>query len=401
MVQSAWHRGKDYTMTEFFKQPPEWMDEELVMFDDSVRRLAEDQFTQQKLEDWREAGIVPRSVWEDMASAGLLGLSVADQYGGAGGDFRHEAVLIRRLGLAGAEGFGVPLHNAIVAPYIEKYGTEEQKQRWLPKLCSGEWIGAIAMTEPGAGSDLQGVRTTARKEGNGYRLNGQKTFITNGQHANLIVVVAKTDPDAGSRGISLMVLEADGAEGFRRGRNLDKVGLEMGDTSELFFDDVLLPADSVIGGEEGQGMYQLMKELPKERLIIAIECLTQIEAAMSVTLDYVKERTAFGKRILDFQNTQFRLAECKTEATVARAFINDCIEKYVAGDLDAATASMAKYWLSERAQSIVDTCQQFFGGFGYMNEYPIAQMYKDVRVKRIYGGTTEIMKLLIARTLED
>ena len=256
------------------------------------------------------------------------------------------------------------------------------------------------MTEPGAGSDLQGVRTSAKKDGNGYRLNGQKTFITNGQHADLIIVVARTDPDAGSRGISLFGLETAGAEGFRRGRNLDKIGLEMGDTSELFFDDVKLPADTLIGGAEGQGMYQLMQELPKERLIIAIECLAMIESALNVTLDYVRDRKAFGKRILDFQNTQFKLAECKTEATIARTFVDDCITRYMRGELDAVTASMAKFWVSERAQSIVDTCQQFFGGYGYMNEYPIAQMYKDVRVKRIYGGTSEVMKLLIARSLE-
>ena len=387
-------------MAELFADPAAWMDDELVMFDDSVRRFVGDKLDPERLATWRSDGIVPRAAWNEMASAGLLGLSVPAEHGGAGGDFRHEAVLIRRLGLAGAEGFGVPLHNAICAAYIAKFGTVEQKSRWLSKLCSGELITAIAMTEPGAGSDLQGVRTSAKKDGNGYRLNGQKTFITNGQHADLIIVVARTDPDAGSRGISLFGLETAGAEGFRRGRNLDKIGLEMGDTSELFFDDVKLPADTLIGGAEGQGMYQLMQELPKERLIIAIECLAMIESALNVTLDYVRDRKAFGKRILDFQNTQFKLAECKTEATIARTFVDDCITRYMRGELDAVTASMAKFWVSERAQSIVDTCQQFFGGYGYMNEYPIAQMYKDVRVKRIYGGTSEVMKLLIARSLE-
>lgn len=383
-----------------FATPSRWMDDELVMFDDSVARFVGDRVTPERLARWRDAGVVEREAWTEMAEAGLLGLSVSADYGGAGGDFRHEAVLIRRLGLAGAEGWGVPLHNAICAPYIERYGTEDQRRRWLPGIVSGEIVTAIAMTEPGAGSDLQGIRTTARASGNGYAVDGSKTFITNGQTADLILVVAKTDPAKGSRGISLIVVETADSAGFRRGRNLDKIGLEMNDTSELFFDDVQVPADNLLGGEEGQGLYQLMKELPKERLIIALESLATIEAAMDVTLAYVRERNAFGKRILDFQNTQFKLAECKTEATIARSFCDDCMECHLAGTLDAATASMAKYWVSERAQTIVDTCLQFFGGYGYMNEYPIAQMYKDVRVKRIYGGTTEIMKLLIARTLE-
>lgn len=387
-------------MPEFFTDPAPWMDEELRIFDASIARFIEDRLTPERLSSWREDGIVPRAAWNEMAEAGLLGLSVPEEFGGAGGDFRHEAVLIRRLGLAGAEGFGVPLHNAICAAYVVKFGTPEQQARWLPGFCSGERIAAIAMTEPGTGSDLQSVRTTASWDGDGYRLNGQKTFITNGQHANFVIVVARTDAAAGSRGLSLFAVETGQAEGFRRGRNLDKVGLEMGDTSELFFDDVWLPEDALIGGAQGQGMRQLMQELPKERLIIGIECMAMIESALAATLDYVRERKAFGQRILDFQNTQFRLAECKTEAVVARTFVDACIVQYMEGRLDAATASMAKYWTSERAQAIVDACQQFFGGYGYMTEYPIAQMYKDVRVKRIYGGTTEIMKLLIARSLE-
>ncbi|WP_176593670.1 acyl-CoA dehydrogenase family protein [Sphingobium sp. EM0848] len=388
-------------MAGLFDTPSRWMDEELVMFDESVSRFLADKVPPERLQQWREDGIVERAAWDEMAQAGLLGLSIAPEYDGAGGDFRHEAVLIRRLGLLGAEGWGVPLHNAICGGYIQHYGTQEQKQRWLPGIVSGRYVTAIAMTEPGTGSDLQGIRTTATASGNGYAINGQKTFITNGQHANLIIVVAKTDPHAGSKGISLLVVETEDAPGFSRGRNLDKVGLEMGDTSELYFDDVQVPADNLLGGVEGKGMVQLMKELPKERLIIAVECMAIIEKALDCTLDYVRERKAFGKRVLDFQNTQFTLADCKTEAVVARLFVDDCMEKYLAGQLDAATASMAKYWTSERAQSIVDRCQQFFGGYGYMNEYPIAQLYKDVRVKRIYGGTTEIMKLLIARTLED
>ncbi|HEY8604190.1 acyl-CoA dehydrogenase family protein [Tsuneonella suprasediminis] len=376
-----------------------WADEEIVMFDEAVRRFAQDELTPENLAQWREAGMVSRDAWAKCAGTGLLGLSIAPEYGGSGGDFRHEAVLIRQFGLAGAEGFGVPLHNAICAAYIEKYGTQAQRERWLPGMCSGTFIGAIAMTEPGAGSDLQGIRTRAVADGEGYRLTGQKTFITNGQQANLIIVVAKTDPDAGSKGISLFVVETDGVEGFSRGKNFDKIGTEMGDTSELFFDNVYLPADTLIGGEEGQGLYQLMKELPKERLIIACESLAIIEAALAETITYVAERKAFGKSILQFQNTEFKLAECKTEATIARTFVDECIVRLIDGRLSAEYASMAKYWVSEAAQRIVDTCQQMFGGYGYMSEYPIAQMYKDVRVKRIYGGTTEIMKLLIARSL--
>lgn len=386
-------------MAEVFAGASTWMDEELAMFDDSVAKYAADKLDSGRLAQWREDGIVPREAWAEAAQAGLLGLSVPEEFGGAGGDFRHEAVLMRRLALIGGEGFGLPLHNTIVAPYILKYGTAAQKQRWLPRLCSGELIGAIAMTEPGTGSDLQGIRTSARKDGNAYRINGQKTFITNGQTANLILVVTKTDANAGSRGISLFGVETDGAAGFRRGRNLDKIGMEMADTSELFFDDVLVTADDLLGCEEGQGMRQLMIELPKERLFIAIESLAMIERALDVTIDYVRERKAFGEPLMAFQNTQFKLAECKTEAVIARTFVDSCIVSYMRGELDAATASMAKYWVSEKAQQIVDTCQQLFGGYGYMNEYPIAQLYKDVRVKRVYGGTTEIMKLLIARFL--
>ena len=386
-------------MAGIFDQPSRWMDDELVLFDDNVRRMLADCAPPERLARWRADGIVERAAWSDLARAGLLGLSIAPEYGGAGGDFRHEAVLTRRLGLIGAEGWGVPLHNGIVAPYIESFGTPEQRRRWLPKMISGEYITAIAMTEPGAGSDLRGIRTTARRDGDVYRLSGQKTFITNGQLANLIIVVARTDPAAGGKGISLFGVETDAAPGFRRGRNLDKIGLEMGDTSELFFDDVPVPAANLLGGEEGRGLPQLMQQLPKERLMIAIESLALIEAAVDHTIAYVQERHAFGQRLLDFQNTQFRLAECKTEAMVARSFIDDCIDLYVRSELDATRASMAKLWASERAQKVVDNCLQLFGGYGYMNEYPIAQMYKNVRVKRIYGGTSEIMKLLIARSL--
>lgn len=378
-----------------------WMDEALVLFDETVRRVLSDCAPPERRARWRQDGIVERAAWREVAQAGLLGLSIAPGYGGAGGDFRHEAVLIRRLGLAGAEGWGLPLHNSIVAPYVETHGTPEQRRRWLPRMVSGELIGAIAMTEPGAGSDLRGIRTTARRDGDVYRVTGQKTFISNGQIADFIIVAARTDPAEGSGGLSLIGIETADAPGFTRGRNLDKVGLEMGDTSELFFDDVPVPVANLIGGVEGRGLHQLMRELPRERLMIAIESLAIMEAAIEQALGYVHQRTAFGKRLIDMQNTQFRLAECRTEAMVTRSFIDDCIERFQEGKLDATAASMAKLWASERAQRVVDVCQQLFGGYGYMTEYPVAQMYKDVRVKRIYGGTSEIMKLLIARSLSQ
>ena len=378
-----------------------WMDEELVLFDETVRRVLSDCAPPERRARWRQDGIVERAAWREVAQAGLLGLSIAPDYGGAGGDFRHEAVLIRRLGLAGAEGWGLPLHNSIVAPYVETHGTPEQRRRWLPRMVSGELIGAIAMTEPGAGSDLRGIRTTARRDGDVYRVTGQKTFISNGQIADFIIVAARTDPAEGSGGLSLIGIETADAPGFTRGRNLDKVGLEMGDTSELFFDDVPVPVANLIGGVEGRGLQQLMRELPRERLMIAIESLAIMEAAIEQALDYVHQRTAFGKRLIDMQNTQFRLAECRTEAMVTRSFIDDCIERFQEGKLDATAASMAKLWASERAQRVVDVCQQLFGGYGYMTEYPVAQMYKDVRVKRIYGGTSANMKLLIARSLSQ
>src|SRR5207344_2332692 len=286
--------------------------------------------------------------------------------------------------------------SGIVAPYILHYGTEDQKKRWLPKLATGEMVGAIAMTEPGTGSDLQGVRANAKKSGNGYVLNGSKTFITNGQHANLIIVVAKTDPKAGAKGTSLFVVETDDAQGFRRGRKLKKLGMDSADTSELFFEDVQLPASSLLGTEEGQGFYQLMKELPQERLIVAVHAVAMMERALALTVDYVKQRKAFGQAIIEFQNTQFELAECKTDTTIAKVFLDHCIGQHVKGELDTVTASMAKYRLTDTQGKVIDRCLQLFGGYGYMDEYPISRMYRDARVLRIYAGTNEIMKLLIA-----
>jgi acyl-CoA dehydrogenase len=306
---------------------------------------------------------------------------------------------MRALGRRGIEGWDAPLHNAIVAPYIETFGSEEQKQRWLPKMASGELISAIAMTEPGTGSDLQAIATKATKADGGYVIHGAKTFITNGQNANLIIVACKTDPTLGAKGVSLLVVETDKVDGFARGRNLDKIGRDMADTSELFFNEVYVPEECLLGGAEGRGFYQLMEKLPQERQIIAVQCMAAIEYALAVTIEHVKGRKAFGKTLLDFQNTQFKLAEAKTEATIAQVFVDHCSKQLLEGKLDGATASMAKYWVSELLCRIVDECLQLHGGYGYMNEYPIATAYRDARVNRIYGGTSEIMKLLIARTL--
>jgi len=375
-----------------------WMTEDVVLLEDQVRRFIAAEFVPH-LEKWHDEHFYPREVWTEAGEAGLLCASMPEEYGGAGGSFAHEAVIDREYSLAGFDTFGAPLHSGIVAPYILNYGTEEQKRRWLPKLATGELIGAIAMSEPGTGSDLQGVRTTAKKSGNGYVLNGSKTFITNGQHANLIIVVAKTDSKQGAKGVSLMVVETADAQGFRRGRKLKKLGMDSADTSELFFEDVSLPAESLLGIEEGQGFYQLMKELPQERLIVSVHAVAMIERALALTIDYVKQRQAFGKKIVEFQNTQFVLAECKSEATIAKVFLDHCIERHVKGELDTVTASMAKYWLSDLAGKIIDRCLQLFGGYGYMDEYPISRLYRDARVMRIYAGTNEIMKLMIARSL--
>jgi len=377
---------------------PAWMTEDLVLLEDQARRFIGDEFAPQ-LDRWHEDHMYPREVWTKAGEAGLLCASMPEQYGGAGGSFAHEAIINREFSLAGFDTFGAPLHSGIVAPYILNYGTEEQKKRWLPKLATGEMVGAIAMTEPGTGSDLQGIKSTAKKSGNGYVLNGAKTFITNGQHANLVIVVAKTDPKEGAKGVSLMVVETDDAAGFRRGRKLKKLGMDSADTSELFFDDVKLPAEALLGPEEGQGFYQLMKELPQERMIVALHAGAMMERALALTVDYVKQRGAFGKKIIEFQNTQFELAECKTLATVAKVFIDHCIERHVGGSLDAVTASMAKAWGTDTLGEVIDRCLQLFGGYGYMDEYPISRLYRDARVMRIYAGTNEIMNLLIARSL--
>tara|TARA_R110001592_G_scaffold6745_2_gene36416 strand:+ start:355 stop:1521 length:1167 start_codon:yes stop_codon:yes gene_type:complete len=373
-------------------------DEEMDIFSDAVGQFFEKECAPH-VPAWRKAGVVPREIWTKAGEMGLLCASVPEEYGGAGGDFRHEAIIIEQQQWKGVDGFGITLHNAIIAPYITAFGTEEQKRRWLPRMATGDLVTAIAMTEPGAGSDLQNIKTTAIKDGDGYVINGSKTFISNGQTANLILVCAKTDPTQGAKGISILCVETEEVEGFERGRNLEKVGQHAADTSELFFNDVKVPASALLGGEAGKGFIQLMQKLPQERHVIGLQGVGMIERAIHETVDYVKGRKAFGKTVFDFQNTQFKLAEAKTEATVAKVFADHCTELLLKGELDAATASMSKYWISDLQCKIIDECLQLHGGFGYMDEYPIAQMYADARVQRIYGGANEVMKMLIARTL--
>ena len=377
---------------------PEFMDEEeIAVFADAVGKFYEKHAPESRVLKWRDDGQVDREFWREAGEAGLLGASVPEEYGGPGGDFRHEMVVIDQQGRHNVEGFAASLHNTIILPYLVRHGTEEQKKKYLPRLVSGELVSAIAMTEPGVGSDLQSITTTALKDGNGYKINGAKTYISNGQIADFIIVVAKTDPNERAKGISLMLLETDGAEGFQRGKKLDKIGLDSQDTSELFFDDVFVPAENVLGGVEGKGFYQLMGELPQERLIIAMGAMSTIERALEETIAFTKERKAFGKTIWDFQNTQFTLAELKARATAAKVFVNHCIAQHLEGKLDVPTACMAKLWLTELQGEVVDKCLQLHGGSGYINDYPIARMFRDSRVSRIFGGSNEIMKMVIAR----
>jgi acyl-CoA dehydrogenase len=375
-----------------------WMTEELDIFRDQFRKfLAKD--LAPHAEKWRKQKMVDRSAWRALGEMGALLPSIPEAYGGLGATFAYEAVVIEDLETVVPEvTTGVSVHSAIVAHYILNYGSEEQKLRWLPKMATGEFIGAIAMTEPGTGSDLQGVRTTARKQGNSYVINGQKTFITNGQAADLIIVVARTG-GPGAKGLSLIVLETADNEGFRRGRNLDKIGLHASDTSELFFDNAVAPPENLLGGEEGSGFVQLMQQLPQERLSLAVGAVASMERAIGLTTAYTKERKAFGQPIIEFQNTAFKLAERKTEAMIARVFVDWCVERLVAGELDTVTASMAKWWCSQKQVETADECLQLHGGYGYMEEYPISRMFVDARIQKIYGGTNEIMKLLIARSL--
>lgn len=377
---------------------PDWYDEEDInIFREAVYGFYDREMAPHS-EKFRKNKKVDREYWNKAGAMGLLNCAIPEEYGGGGGDYRHEMIVMEELERANVDGFGLSLHNAIVAPYILHYGTEEQKQKWLPRMASGELVGAIAMSEPGTGSDLQSVKTNAKQSGNGWVINGSKTFITNGGTANLIIIVADTGGE-GKHSKSLFVVETDDLEGFRRGRILDKVGLDAQDTAELFFDDMQVPADALLGPETGHGFIQLMKELPQERLNIAVQGVACMEKALALTIEYVKERKAFGKRILDFQNTQFELAEIKTIVTIAKTFTYDCAEKHLRGELDTVTASMAKLWVTDKQCEIIDRCLQLFGGYGFMNEYPIARMWRDARVQRIYGGTNEIMKLVISRSL--
>ncbi len=371
---------------------------ELTLFRETVRRFFAAEVVPH-IAAWRKAGMVAREAWRRAGAAGLLCASMPAEFGGGGGNFRHEAILIEELAAIGFGDFAISLHNAIIAPYLLHYGTETQKHRWLPRMASGDMVAAIAMTEPDAGSDLQAIRTTARRVGDTYVLNGQKTFISNGQLADLVIVAAKTRIDAGAKGISLIAVETRDAPGFRRGRNLEKIGKHAQDTSELFFDDVVVPAENLLGGEPDRGFAQLMQQLPQERLVIAVGAVAAMEAALAETIAYVRSRRAFGKTLMEFQNTRFVLAEAKTTTQVARVFVDDCIARLLAGTLDVGTAAMAKYWTSEMQGKVIDSCLQLFGGYGFMAEYPIAQRYTDARVQRIYGGSNEIMKELIARGL--
>ena len=349
-------------------------------------------------EAWDRAGIVDREVWRKAGAAGLLGMDVGEEYGGGGQhDFRFNAVLVEEIVAAGASGLGFGLHNDVVAPYLTDLTTDEQRKRWLPGFCSGDLITAIAMSEPGAGSDLAGVRTAAVRDGDTYVLNGQKTFITNGELADLIIVVAKTDPSQGAHGISLIAVERD-TPGFSRGPRLEKVGLKANDTAELFFDDCRVPADHLIG-QENAGFYHLMANLPRERLSIAVAAVAAAEHILVITLEYARSRQAFGRPIGSFQYNRFLLAELDTEVTIARTFLNHCINEHNAGRLSVMDAAKAKWWTTELQNKVADRCVQLHGGYGYMLEYPVAKAWLNSRVQTIYGGTTEIMKEIIGRGL--
>ena len=346
---------------------------------------------------WEKQGYIDRQLWSKAGEQGLLCSHLPEEYGGMAVDFLYSAIVIEEISRLGLTGIGFSLHSDIVAPYILHYGSEALKQKYLPKLIAGESITAIAMTEPGAGSDLQGVKTTAVLDGDEYVINGSKTFITNGYLADLVIVVAKTDPKAGAKGTSLLLVEA-GTPGFAKGKRLEKVGMKAQDTSELFFQDVRVPKENLLG-QAGMGFAYLMQELPQERLTVAIGAISAAEAALQWTLDYTRERKAFGQAIADFQNTRFKLAEIATEVQIGRVFLDRCLELHLLGKLDVPTAAMAKYWATDLQCKVLDECVQLHGGYGFMWEYPIARAWADARVQRIYAGTNEIMKEIIARSL--
>lgn len=366
------------------------------LFRDSVAKFLEQEAVPFHAQ-WEKDGHVDRQLWHKAGQAGLLCAPIAEQYGGVGAGFLYSAVVIEEICKRGLSGIGFSLHSDIVAPYILHYGSEAQKQRYLPRMVSGELIGAIAMTEPGAGSDLQGVKTTAMLDGDHYVINGSKTFITNGYLADLVIVVAKTDPAAGAKGTSLFLVEA-GTPGFAKGKRLEKVGMKAQDTSELFFQDVRVPKENLLG-QVGMGFAYLMQELPQERLTVGLGAIANAEAALAWTLDYTRERKAFGRAVADFQNTRFKLAEMATELQIGRVFVDRCLELHLAGKLDVPTAAMLKYWGTDLQGKVLDECVQLHGGYGYMWEYPVARSWADARVQRIYAGSNEIMKEIIARAL--
>ena len=375
-----------------------WITEEHVLFQDAAYSFFQQELTP-NIDAWREARVVDRDFWRKAGSAGLLGPAVPEEFGGAGADVSFDAIVGIAQTRAGDANWGWSAHN-IVLHYMLAYGTEHQKERWVPGMVSGDLVAAVAMTEPDTGSDLQAIKTSASREGNEYLINGSKIYITNGQTADLIVVVCKTDPSRRARGTSLIVVEADSAKGFSRGRNLKKLGLDGADTSELFFSEVRVPEENLLGGEEGQGFVQLMSQLPWERLMLAVLADASMEAVIADTLEYVKQRKAFGQRVMDFQNTRFKLAECKTRHDVTRAFVDNCMVALVNGELTAEEAAEAKWWACETFNQVVDECLQLHGGAGLMLEYPIAHHYRDSRFSRIVGGTAEIMKEIIARSMD-
>jgi acyl-CoA dehydrogenase len=376
---------------------PSWMNEELALVRDTAVRFIDSEMAPQD-EAARKRGHVGHGIWRRAGELGLLCADIPEEFGGSGGDFRHEAVFHQEMARRGLTGMNAAVHS-IVAHYLLNHGTADQKRRYLPPMARGELVGAIAMTEPGAGSDLQGIRTTAARNDAGYLINGAKTFISNGYLAGLVLVVARTDPAQKAKGMSILIVETAERPGYRVGRLLDKIGLKAQDTTELFFDDVQVGPDAVLGGEEGRGFYQLMGDLPYERTMIGVSAVAAMEGAFDATLHYTREREAFGQPLADFQNTRFKLAEIATSVKVARVFVDRCVEDLVAGRLDTASASMLKYWSSDLQNRVIDDCLQLFGGYGYMNEYLIGRMYVDARIQRIYGGTNEIMKEVIARAL--
>jgi len=379
-----------------YKSP--WMDDELAIFRSSVRRFVREEFVPNE-KRWREQHHIDREAWQKAGEIGILLTDVHEEYGGGGGTFAHECAVMEELSYAGVTSFGHVVQS-IVAHYLVAYGTEEQKQEWLPAMAQGRIVAALAMTEPNAGSDLQSIRTRAIRQGQQYLVSGSKTFITNGYHADLICLAAKTDAvQKGAQGISLIMMETKNLQGYRVGRMLDKIGQRGQDTCELFFDDVLVPTANLLGTEEGKGFAQMMEQLPYERTMVGVGAVAAMERAIEITAEYAKERKMFGKTLFDLQNTRFKLAECKTEAYIARVFIDHCIQQVIAGTLDTATAAMAKWWLTDKQFQIADECLQLHGGYGYSLEYEIAHIWADSRVQRIYGGANEVMKELVARSL--